>query len=148
MTDAQDLRTRLLALADRCEREEPSRALDVRIYQAAMGIKDEWDADFGADDEYGTARRESGWFNGTVDGRCDWHPTPTFTTSLDAAVTLEPADAQEIVVRKYRNGGIYIRLTTSKDEPIYLERFAADPPITETMARLSMYLRARAAVQS
>ena len=72
----------LLALADRCEQEYPNASLDAAISTAVDPIK---------------ARQEgAGW--------------PDYTTSLDAAVTLVPSDAQEVVIRIYPNGS-YARVT-------------------------------------
>lgn len=124
----------LLALADRCEREEPSQELNIAIF-VASGLINE---------AHCTA-----WCN--QDGRKDltreryiaaW--APNFCTCLDAAVTLEPADAQEVCVRKYPGGGMYVRLTTAAGSPVY--SLVTNRPVTEPMARLAAYLRARAAL--
>jgi len=56
----------LLALAERCEREEPSWDLDCAIAEAI------------------------GWYTPHRDWRRPKGDTPKFTTSLDAAVTLVP----------------------------------------------------------
>lgn len=72
MADAQTL----LALADRCEREEPSRELDASITVAKLG---------------------DGWCISSAEGWvCVPHQeiieAPHYTTSLNAAVTLVPND--------------------------------------------------------
>jgi hypothetical protein len=121
----------LNALADRCEREEPSRELDAAVliacgHQAVnRGPRMGW--------EY----RPKGFGI--------WRSMPSPTTSLDAAVTLEPKDAQEICVRKYRNGGHYVRITLASGKPAYSESFAL--PITEAAARCAAALRARATLE-
>lgn len=68
----------------------------------------------------------------------------SYTTSLDAVVTLEPKDAQEIVVRTYPNGRAYVRITTKSGKVVYCE--GLDKPITEPMARCAAALRARLAL--
>lgn len=69
----------LLALADRCEREEPSRALDCDISNAALGTRlfPHGASVTGVADTNG---KGSVW-----KGECAF-----YTTSLDAAVTLVP----------------------------------------------------------
>ncbi len=70
----------LLALADRCEREEPSRALNIAIF-SAIGLTEVQE------------KHCRIWCQ--IDGRTDLNReryiaawAPDFTTSLDAAVTL------------------------------------------------------------
>ena len=77
---AEDHEPTLLALADRCEREEPSRELDSAILVACghqtlhrlIGKALDW--------EY------------RPNGVGIWHTMPSPTSSLDAAVTLVPKD--------------------------------------------------------
>lgn len=74
----------LLALADRCEKEEPNRILDALVEIAADKSRPAWAHDSG---------------ELTVDGDCvrlsptgvGWFPSH-YTTSLDAAATLVPKD--------------------------------------------------------
>ena len=87
----------LLALADRCEREEPSRLLDVQIAVAALGWRDH--------NKHDPARQQA---QGqmlllTEDDRLNWRQAPAFTTSLDAAVTLVP-EGRGYVLRSYGDG--------------------------------------------
>ena len=121
----------LLDLADRCEREEPSMELDGAIGYAV-------DATPKAKRVY---KRGHYIGNKPVLLRIEavWLP---YTSSLDAAVTLEPADAQEVVVRKYPNGRMYVRITTAAGKVAYCE--GLDRPIGEPMARLAASLRSRA----
>lgn len=69
---------------------------------------------------------------------------PNFTGSLDAAVTLEPKDAKEIVVRVYPSG-VYVLITLASGKVVYWEGFN-NPKLTEAMARCAAALRARAAM--
>lgn len=82
LTSKRDL---LLQLAERCEREKPSRELDCRM-QAAL--------DPMAEDRI---RHPSATFNftgiHTEEPGCVWnYAVPQYTASLDAAVTLVPED--------------------------------------------------------
>lgn len=71
----------LLQLAERCEREEPSRRLDLDIACGALG--------FESDSDFSTGR-----YGVRPAGRIWWYSTlseiKAFTSSLDAAVTLVP----------------------------------------------------------
>lgn len=98
----------LKALADRVEREEPSRELDAAVdlalgfcphinttYEAVQGDSGRTCDDCGADS----------WGNRNAKGRRLHDPAPTYTTSLDAAVTLVPPDCWRETngPRKYLN---------------------------------------------
>ena len=110
-------RAELEALADRVEREQPSDDINelVRVAVGANRIKN---------------------------SAGDMDP-PAYTTSLDAAVTLVPSDAEEIVIRIYPTGGVYARSTTKNGHPVYCEDFAGKrlPPAAALTAAA---LRARA----
>lgn len=79
MTDTMiETKAALLALAERCEREGPSRELDSAIYRDAVAP---W--------------RNVAWLEGRQiiqkpDGTWERWPPPHYTTSIDAAVTLVP----------------------------------------------------------
>lgn len=132
MTTAETLN----ALADRVEREEPSRPLEGEIFEAVGGQL--WEL------AYARAQEPCGCPEETarIDARLR---APRFLTSLDAAVTLEPKDAQEICVRKYPNGGHYVRITLASGRPVYCD--SLELPITEAAARIAAALRARAAME-
>lgn len=115
----------LLALADRCEREEPTYALDIAIELAITpgAVERTWDNHV----KVQTDKRA-------------WNP-PNYTTSLDAAVTLEPKDAQIMVTRM--GDGVW-RVTYLGRPDINLIGGQKAP--TEAQARVAMALRARAAI--
>lgn len=115
----------LLALAERCENEGPDVSLDAAIECAINPVARRIGA--GSIIQIGLHAR---------------FPKP-FTSSLDAAMTLEPADAQEVCVRKYPNGGMYVRITLADGRPVYSESLLRST--TEPMARCAAALRARAA---
>lgn len=102
---------KLLALADRVEREEPSQSLDRDIAEAVNGPPG---------------------LSGYI-----W----AYTKSCDAAKTLEPKDAQEIVVRNFQSG-TYVRITLKSGTPIY-----ADSAPDEPRGRVAASLRAIAATK-
>lgn len=74
----------LNALADRVEREEPSRLLDADIFEAVTGR-----LDFNKADK--SFRERGSLLLLTEDDRLNWVYAPAYTTSLDAAVTLFPS---------------------------------------------------------
>lgn len=96
------MKAELLALADRCEREEASRELDLAIRVALYPTGDVATLTGkhrrGLDKKPGTAW--DFWHNGALvfevwsgDGQCTCngsHVLPSYTTSLDAALTLVP----------------------------------------------------------
>lgn len=122
----------LLALAERCEREEPSRELDQSIAKT-IGFRPSWHGDDGETRFYAP---------GTGEGSCSRIALP-YTTSRDAAATLEPADALEVCVRRYPRG-MYVRITLANGDPVYCEGLRSK--ITEPMARCAAALRAKAAI--
>lgn len=122
MTKADELN----ALADRCEREEPSWDLSIDIELALH-----------SGSTYSALEGVAVYVNGR-----HYNP-PAYTTSIDAAATLEPKDAQEIVVRVYPNGRAYVRVTTKRGKVVYCD--ALDKMVTEPMARCAAALRAMAA---
>jgi hypothetical protein len=65
-----------------------------------------------------------------------------YTTSVDAARSLEPASAQEICIRVYPGSGAYVRISPVAGHPVYCESFAK--PIMEAAARTATALRAMA----
>lgn len=81
----------LLALADRCEREEPSRELDIAIELSVVpgAVHRQWDY----------------WFRIGLGDRV--YNAPAYTTSLDAAVGLVPDEAEwwDVYVEKDWGGG-------------------------------------------
>lgn len=132
----------LLKLANRVENEEPSFALECLIGQAvhnlgAPGVCIETKDGFFIN-RHGTPMTP------------DWEPykPPRYLTSIGSATTLEPKDAQEIVVRKYSGGAIYVRITLHDGRPVYCETLAGDRRISEAAARTSTALRAMAAAIS
>lgn len=126
-------RADFLALAKRCENEEPSRELDVAILVGALGYRDV----FGNGSLFYRGN-DGPW---TLEGDESNPPLPSPTFSVTAAKELEPADAIEICVRLYQSGA-YVRITLKAGMPVYCESFAK--PITEAMARCSAALRAMA----
>ena len=93
----------LNALADRVEREEPSRGLDIDIACAALGWEKERQGGY-----IGQTPPDYAW-NLRPIGRAYWddgsRKAPPYTTSLDAAVTLVPPDCWRETngPRKYLN---------------------------------------------
>ena len=67
-----------------------------------------------------------------------------YTLLVDEARRLEPTDAQEICVRKYKKG-CYVRISMADGTPIYCE--VLDREITEALARTAAALRALAYVE-
>ncbi len=114
----------LLALANRCEREEASRELHCALAHTLGWLQV-------------TSDLPSYWLD--PDG--DIWNLPDWLTSVGDAKLLEPKDAQEICVRIYRKGA-YVRITVADGTPVYCE--ALSSPITEAMARCVAALRARA----
>ena len=108
---------KLLDLADRVEREEPSRELDADVFQK-VGCPHDMAVE--------TARIYA----------------PHYTTSADAAKTLEPKDAQEIVARNFQDG-TYVRITLKSGTPVYSDSNALDEP----RGRVAAALRAIAATK-
>ncbi len=123
----------LLALAERCEREWESIYLDLDIWNAvSKSAPWRFVAKSRATitcDRYG----KDAIGNPVVS-------LDAFSSSLDAAVTLEPADAQEVCVRKYPNGKTAVRITLADGSPCYSEG------ATEALARCGAALRALAAL--
>jgi hypothetical protein len=112
----------LLTLAERCEREEPSDALDWAIAQAT-----------------------------TPPGVRGWYQKP-YTTSLDAAVTLVPEDWNWTVERycfdavmPYREPGAKASVWRDSRNP--RERFFYIEAKTPALALCAAALRARAAME-
>ncbi len=136
MTDAQDLPARLLALlADRCEREEPSRALDAEIAVACRIGSDKVDKD------HWSYRNFPTWLprdDGRVEAGMHWATLP-YTTSLDAAVTLRPEGFAWSVAHDQ---------TATADVNQWGEISVRGVAKTAPMAICAAALRARAAVQS
>lgn len=130
---SDDLRTRLLALADRCEREEPSRNLDWAIGDI-------------------TKSPLHGFF------------MPTFSSSLDAAVTLMGERGWGLTwdIKSVHAGGIGLPANIGVCAYVWTghmtnkSTFRRSPPVatfseaTKWLPRLicAAALRARAAVQS
>ena len=81
MTAHASSRQVLLKLADRCEREGPSRQLDLDIACGALGF--ESDSDFSVG-RYVVRPAGRNWWSSTLS------EIKAFTASLDAAVTLVP----------------------------------------------------------
>lgn len=113
----------LLALAERCEREEPSRVLDRQIIKAALGYVD---SDHSVDV---LIRNGHSLFVEDM---------PRYTTSLDAAVT--PEGWRVDVIRQDISGEWECALRRLNGDLV--QGFAK----TEIMARRSAELRARAAL--
>lgn len=118
----------LRALAARCEREEATWDLCVDIELAVCP-----DAVRTTDEPSCALRR----------GLMVYNP-PDYVFSRDAAARLEPSDAQEVCVRKYRNGGMYVRITLADGRPVYCDKISST--ITEPLARCAAALKARAVV--
>jgi len=122
----------LLLLANRFEREEPNRLLEIAVFKAVGSINEAhcaaWCKQNGRSD-LTRDRYIAAW-------------APNYCISLNAAVTLEPKDAQEICVRRYPNGGVYVRITTADGHPVYCESLGR--PLSEPRARCAAALRAKA----
>ncbi len=123
-----------LALADRLEKEAPGNDLDIGIYCALHSyvIKHKETAL-----QHGLlvpAEADGGW---PVLAFC----VPKFTTSLDAAVTLQPEGYRWRVVNEQTDTRWYAELHDGKND---LHESRAD---TEAMARVAASLRAMAATR-
>jgi hypothetical protein len=131
----------LFALAERCEREEPSRELDAEI-AVALGHHVEWkQANYTMTAFPAISWRPPHPYAGMRE------PCPQWTTSLDAAVTLVPASKpMSRHVHQQDNGSWWVELRdgycTSYDKV-----FIASAK-TEPMAICAAALRARAAMVS
>lgn len=154
MTEAQ--RDQLLALADRCEREKPTRELDARIEQAiAPDKKVLFDAG-----SVGPVKRRAaygplrdfpmdGWKGETAwDAVAGEVGARRYTTSLDAAVTLVPegwAWFVEWIGTPFREGTARLWIPSQRTKGLHSEQetSAAETP---ALALCAAALRARAAV--
>src|SRR5215216_704430 len=76
----------LLAVANRCLRERASRALDAKIYYAALGIRDANELD----SEFLIEARASGMVLIRTTGLMGWLDAPPSTEDLNWAKTLVP----------------------------------------------------------
>ena len=121
----------LLALADRCEREKPSRKLDVAIF-TTIGLRPDQE------------RHCADWCR--MNGRTDltrehyieaW--APCFTISRDAAAALQPARWYVIEIRHLSPRNFYCVLGNMDRE----EAQVIGEANTEPMARGAAALRAR-----
>lgn len=130
----------LLQLAERCEREEPSRQLDLDIACGALGF--ESDSDFSTG-RYGVRPAGRIWWSSTLS------EIKAFTSSLDAAVTLVPAGAWRETNGPRRYLGIptpspnFWRCQVTLWEPTYGDFHGW--AVTEALAICAAALRARAA---
>lgn len=107
----------LLALADRCEREQPSNDLEMEIDRAITGLKR-----IGTFEEY---------------------EPPCYTTSLDAAARLAPSawrvyEIHQLGPTEHFHVGMITGMPATRD--------ARGNAKTEAMARCAAALRARAAL--
>lgn len=129
----------LYALAERCEKESASPQLNAAIFCAVHSTKDKkW---LPSELRLGRAfLHYEGHEECPLTSR--YSIEYRYTHDIDDALTLEPGDAQEICVRKYQNGTIYVRVSTKDGTPIYLESF--DKPMTEALARCAVYLKVMA----
>lgn len=134
MAEADDTRIasarqRLLDLADRCERESPSKDLD-----SAIGY--EIDATPKAKNVY----KRGHYVNNKpvlISIEAVW---PPYTTSLDAAVTLQPEDVWNVNITWSTAFGDWIVSMCGPDRKISQAKAK-----TEVSARVAASLRARAA---
>ncbi len=120
LSDRVSPQATLLALADRCEKEEPSEALDDKIWR--------WVND--------SQLFFKGW-------QYDLEFAPKYTTSLDAAVTLVPRPWRTVHAEEYLSQGSW-GWTLRRALP---EDYAASTGKTAALALCAAALRARAAPQ-
>lgn len=138
----------LLELAERVEREEPSRALDARIHQALnpdqQVMFDTGDLRTGTPASYGRLAElpMGGW--------SDWQAVAQiigakpYTTSLDAALPLVPEEWTAWEIRSRRRKTAFVaelsRMVTADDETYQIGRSSHTP----AAALVAACLRARA----
>jgi hypothetical protein len=129
----------LLALAERCETEEPSRKLDAEIAVACRIGSDKVDKD------HWSYRNFPVWIvrdDGQIEAGLRWK-SPRFTTSLDAAVTLVPVGWLVDVTQTAPERWIVALLRSDDTDESGIAEATAK---TEPMARVAAALRALAQI--
>jgi|SRR5215216_3936511 hypothetical protein len=111
----------LLAVANRCLRERASRALDAKIYCAALGIRDANELD----SEFLIEARASGMVLIRTTGLMGWLDAPPYTEDLNWAKTLVPEGVATISNDPRIVCAIALMAIVMTDQPPLLEAWSS-----------------------